>query len=644
MSPVPRDRYMVNQIPQSGISVLLLLLLLVAVPAALGLGTVVMFRDAYGTRIVPGVESLGVGIGAYERKEATGQLQGIFQSYALTPLTLRYQNQEWKATPREIGLQFDVDSTVEAAFDVGRDGSVAERALQQWKLAREKTVEIPPVLAVDRARLDAYLQQLAKQIDRPTLDSNLLIQPGLKPQMTGSKSGRRLDVQQAGETIQQTLLSMASGPLDLPVEEVAPKVAEADLQAAKTQVEQMLSGPVVLKHQERTWTVEANALAGMLSLSKSGEKVSAKLDNTKLEAFLKEIAKEIDVEPQDARFEGAPGPLRPIRESRDGRRTDVKAAAESVQSQVATSNRTITLPVKVTAPAVSSADPGSLQIKELIQDVTTDYYGGAPARMWNIELAAKKLNGIVVMPGKTFSMNKEMGATTLAVGFKIGFGITTTGAGNEFATVPTVAGGICQVATTLFQSVFWAGFALEERVPHLYWIARYGQPPYGMKGLDATVDQVFDAQGRLINEVDLKFTNNTRTPILIQSRTDGKKLSFSLYGQKPNWKVEISEPKIEDVVKSDPADVNEEDPNEPVGSRIQTEVAQDGFRATVQRKVTAPGEEPRVLNLLSQYRPSRNVFQVGTKKPGQPTPTPTPSGTPAATPRPSGTPTAQPSR
>jgi len=47
MSPVTREKYMVNQAPQSGISILLLLLLLVAVPAALGLGTIIMYSGAY---------------------------------------------------------------------------------------------------------------------------------------------------------------------------------------------------------------------------------------------------------------------------------------------------------------------------------------------------------------------------------------------------------------------------------------------------------------------------------------------------------------------------------------------------------------------------------------------------------------------
>jgi vancomycin resistance protein YoaR len=77
-----------------------------------------------------------------------------------------------------------------------------------------------------------------------------------------------------------------------------------------------------------------------------------------------------------------------------------------------------------------------------------------------------------------------------------------------------VAGGICQVATTLFQPVFWAGYQLEERYWHLYWIPAYTS--HGVLGLDATVDE--DAG------LDFKWTNTTSNYVLIQSDGDDEKV------------------------------------------------------------------------------------------------------------------------
>ena len=93
-------------------------------------------------------------------------------------------------------------------------------------------------------------------------------------------------------------------------------------------------------------------------------------------------------------------------------------------------------------------------------------------------------------------------------------------------TVPSVAGGICQVATTLFQPVFWAGYQLEERYWHLYWIPSYTSR--GIVGLDATVDA--DAG------LDFKWINPTEDFVLIQASTDAEHVTFRLYGQKPPWR------------------------------------------------------------------------------------------------------------
>ena len=95
-------------------------------------------------------------------------------------------------------------------------------------------------------------------------------------------------------------------------------------------------------------------------------------------------------------------------------------------------------------------------------------------------------------PGGLFSFNQALGPTTLDAGFKTGWGITTSGGGVK--TVPSVAGGICQVATTLFQTVFWSGYQIEERNWHLYRIQSYTSK--GVDGLDATVDEAAEAASR----------------------------------------------------------------------------------------------------------------------------------------------------
>ena len=108
--------------------------------------------------------------------------------------------------------------------------------------------------------------------------------------------------------------------------------------------------------------------------------------------------------------------------------------------------------------------------------------------------------------------------------------------------MPSVAGGICQVATTLFQPVFWAGYQLEERWWHLYWIPSYTSRD--VVGLDATVDED--------SGLDFKWINPTSDYVLIQASTSADKVTFALYGHKPPWKVQVEPPVISGRVAPDP--------------------------------------------------------------------------------------------
>jgi vancomycin resistance protein YoaR len=143
----------------------------------------------------------------------------------------------------------------------------------------------------------------------------------------------------------------------------------------------------------------------------------------------------------------------------------------------------------------------------------------------------------------------------------------------------------------------------------MYWIPRYGQPPSGMKGLDATVDAPY---------VDFKFKNNTGNWLAIQSSTDNANVYFSVYGTKTGWQVKVEGPIITNVVPAQPEMVYQEDPTMPWGKELFVEHAENGFTATVVRTVTKDGEVVDKYTSVSRYRPSRNVTLVGIK--GRPEP------------------------
>jgi vancomycin resistance protein YoaR len=306
-------------------------------------------------------------------------------------------------------------------------------------------------------------------------------------------------------------------------------------------------------------------------------------------------------DPKDGAVTWANGAVYATQASQDGRQLDVDVALNQTLDRIEAGVHEVTLAVNVTRPAIDTSRVSDLGIREKVGSATTSFSGAVPQKQHNVRLAASRLNNTLIKPGELFSFNKALGPTTLDNGYQIAFGIMSDG-NRDHKTVPSVAGGICQVATTLFQPVFWSGYQIEERHWHLYWIPNYSSN--GVVGLDATVDEEVG--------LDLQFVNNSDSFLLIQARTDSSSVTFELYGTKPRWQVSVDGPKITDQQPADPAPVTEREPSLPEGQRYQVESAREGFTASFVRSVTTTDGPPRVLRLESKYVPSRNVTLVGT--------------------------------
>ncbi len=275
------------------------------------------------------------------------------------------------------------------------------------------------------------------------------------------------------------------------------------------------------------------------------------------------------------------------------------------------------------------------RLTDLLGESITSYAGSIPSRVTNVRLATRLINGAAVAPGAVFSFDERVGAQTIAAGFDVAWGIISRD--GKPVTVPSIAGGICQVATTLFQAVYWAGLPIVERHHHLYWIAHYGQPPFGQVGLDATVD---------LPPVDFRFRNTTSDWLRIVGSYDSTHVRMRIYGVSPGWKVTSSPTKITNLVKTDRTIIRRDDPTQRAGYELWIEAAEDGFDATVERLVTKGGKTVDRYLFTNHYDPAHNVMLVGTKgatptatpaATGPTTPSPGPNGTASSTPRPSAT-------
>jgi vancomycin resistance protein YoaR len=602
------------------------------------IGGGIIFEMSYANRMYPGVRALGISLGGMTREEARTALSDRVTALSGRSITIGFKELSWTVVGQHLGVRPEVDPVVDEAFRLGHDGSSLARLALQLRLMVNGSAYEVQAPAFDPAAMQAFMQALAGAVDRPVVDGSLSIKPDGTVAYGDGMAGRKLQIDATRTRLEAALGRSDTSTVELVVEETPPNVSAQDLATTKAQAEAMLSAPLVLKFEESRWQLNPPQLAAMATAQGTQ---GIQIDRAQVKVWVAKLAGDVEQDPQNARFSWEGGTLSVLRPSKDGRHLDVDKTVDLVLAQALTTNRTVDLPVSVTKPDVSATDADKLQIQGPIEVARTSFAGASPPKRANIGLATERLNGVVVPPGKMFSFNKEVGSTSLDAGYKLGWGIANSGA--NVKTVPSVAGGICQVATTLFHTLFWGGYQIEERNYHLYWIPSYTSR--NVEGLDATVDEEAG--------LDLKFVNTTDNYVLIQSWIeDGNKVVFGLYGTKPDWTVKVTPGDRQDVQKAKQEQVIEDEPTLPAGQRLAVEGAMDGFKITNLRTVTKPGEPPRTLQIQSVYRPATNTILVGTGgKPAGPstvipnrptsgggadtsprTTTPAPATTPAARP------------
>ncbi|RIK45246.1 MAG: hypothetical protein DCC58_07060 [Chloroflexi bacterium] len=396
---------------------------------------------------------------------------------------------------------------------------------------------------------------------------------------------------------------------ELVVESEPPQISTERLIPLRDRANDIIARGLAVSWPEGEQWLDPIGLAGAMRFDEIN--VALTFDHAALAALIEPIANELNRPAAGLRWRS--GVLVADDTAEPGRVVDLGASANAIASAALSGQDRVPLVIN------ESSDPGQsaagIVIREMLSSAST-YYGSSSAnRRTNIELAAAALDGALVAPGGTFSFNNAIGGTaTLDDGYQMGFGIIA-GTDGTPRTVPSVAGGICQVATTVFQSAFWAGMPIGTRNWHLYWIPNYGTGPGGMTGLDATVDPDYG--------LDFTFDNPTSDWLAIRAVADGEWITVEIWGTDQGWQVHADDPVITNVVKADTTMRRQfSDQLEP-GQEIVVEHAEDGFTATIHRVVTKDGVTISESTFTSYYLPSSNVTLVGPGVPLEVTPEPT---------------------
>lgn len=319
--------------------------------------------------------------------------------------------------------------------------------------------------------------------------------------------------------------------------------------------------------------------------------VRVRYQESKLASFFASWREAIDRPPRNAALSLLSGRIVP---SEQGRRLEVEALKPMLLQALKNPDvATLALPVTPLYPDITVADIEQTGLKEVWAAFKTVFDSSDINRSANIRLAARKINGYIVYPGKTFSFNEVVGPRDKEHGFKEALEIVD----GEY--VPGIGGGICQVSSTLYNAVLLSDLSIAERANH--------SKPLGYVGLGRDATVAYDV-------LDFKFINDTEFPVMIMAETQQDQLAVGVIGQKPLLKTV-------DVLSVDrrviaPDIVKRTDPELFLGETSVDRQGKPGYEITTVRVVRAGGRETkREVLSKDRYLPENTIVKVGTKLP-----------------------------
>ena len=590
-----------------------ILLALLAGMLIFGLSVVLTFlgtRLWYAGRILPGVSVAGIDVGGLTPGQASVQLLERISYPTSGKIVLRDKERMWVASPAELGMTLDPAATARLAFQMGRSGPLYQRLRDQIDAAYAGQ-DLAPIMVFDGPTAFIYLQKIAKEIDHPAVDASLSLN-GTEVVVTPGQAGRQLNIPNSLTLLELQMRKVQDGALTLFVRDSQPIILDASVEAEMAR--KILSAPLTidLPGQEAgkdgaPWVIQPDQLAQMITIEKTdtpdGERYQVGLRDELLRSFLSDIAPKLARTPQNARFtfNDDTRQLEVIQSAVIGRQIDIDNSVSAIQDKLRAGEHNAQLVISYTNPsAIDSTTGEQLGIRELVHSETSYFRGSTAARIQNIKAAAARFHGLLIAPGETFSMASAIGDITLDNGFAEALIIV----GGQ--TITGVGGGVCQVSTTLFRGVFFAGYPVVERYPHAYRVGYYEQTATGhsakLAGLDATV---------YVPIVDFKFKNDTPYWLLMETYVNGYSLTWKFYSTSDGRRVEWTSSGPTNIVPP-PDPIYRENPDLKQGEIRQVDYAAEGSDVTVNRTVYAKDGSVHFQDTIStHYEAWQDVYEYG---------------------------------
>ncbi len=454
-------------------------------------------RAIHRGQVPRNVEVAGIGLGGSDRDAATEALREVTAAWAQSPVTIETPAGAVTATAGDLGVVVDVDATVDAALDASPGNPIA------WltRIAGIRTVE--PKFTVDTAILAAAVSDIDLGERAPVPPSIDLVAGQLV--LTEGTPGESIDVDRLAADLARSF-DPAGTVVLAELVDVVPPEPDADTAELVTLVNATTAGGIEVEVGGRTERVATATLRSWLLLDTASNPPALALADDAVQSWLDDQFGDLDVEGTDAVVIVLFGS--PTIVGGDPAITCCgPASAARILDAILRGDRDVALEPIETPTEHGREWAESLGVVELVGEFTTSHPAGQP-RVANIHRIADLIQGVIIAPGETFSVNDFVGPRTAEDGF-VSAPVIQDGVFSE-----GIGGGISQFATTLFNAAFFAGLDFGEYQSHSVYISRY---PYGR---EATLS---------FPSPDLEIHNPTPHSVLVWPSYTESSITVSLY-------------------------------------------------------------------------------------------------------------------
>ncbi len=514
----------------------------------LGSGGSYVWAKQYEDKLAPNTFIAGIDVGGMDVETARQHVQTVADRIVSDGVPISFEG-----TVKTLPLTAIVSDNVIDRVYIDVEGAI-ERAAQASHVEHPisdiihliknlvNRIEIyPEVELVEKDKIESTVRELFPNVETLSINAGFKIDEEIL--ITDAVNGNEFDFETFHQDLLTSLISLKEDPdpINLRLVNVQAPVQNTDAEQLRNQAQSALDeAPYTLTYnapgRQYQWTITKDLLVPALAVSPTDDgQFMLTLEGEAFDAFLEEIAKDVEVKPRNAKFEIKDGKVTEFVGSRPGVELNKEGTIRAIEELLNSEAESVEIVTNESAPEIATGDVNDLGISELLGVGISDYSNSPPNRIANIRNAVKLLNGILIAPGETFSLVEALQPFTYDNGFLPELVIK----GDKIE--PEMGGGACQIGTTTFRATMNAGLPIVERRNHSLVVDHYNDPTNGNPGTDATI---YEVNGK--GAPDYKFLNDTGNYILFQAEMleDIEELRFSFWGTSDGRKGSYTPPVV----------------------------------------------------------------------------------------------------